>query len=282
MQLRLFPHCTSSAIVLWVAISVSSAEAQQAATGPTNLIATKSTSAVTGVNVNLSRENRFKLLSDKMAELKGNPARNWDEYERGARELIKEFPDRPDGYQDLMVMLQYGKRDRAHVLAMELADSSAPERFKLWAKGFLYRLDSFGKPVKMQFAALDGREVNLAKMRGKVVLIDFWGTTCVPCVAALPDIRAVYDKYHAQGFEVIGISFDSNKAHLTRFIKEKELPWPQYFDGKQGVDSKFGQEFGISGIPHTLLLDKKGALRIDNIDIGPSFEAYVSKLLSEP
>ena len=114
------------------------------------------------------------------------------------------------------------------------------------------------------------------------MLIDFWGTTCVPCVAALPDIRAAYDKYHAQGFEVIGISFDSNKAHLTRFIKEKELPWPQYFDGKQGVDSKFGQEFGISGIPHTLLLDKKGALRMDNIYIGPSFEAYVSKLLSEP
>src|SRR5882724_3881915 len=182
MQLRLFPHCTPSAIVLWVAIWVSSAEAQQAATGPTNQITTKSTTAVTGVNVNLSRENRFKLLSDKMAELKGNPARNWDEYERGARALIKEFPDRPDGYQDLMVMLQYGKRDRAHVLAKELADSTAPETFKLWAKGFLYRFDSFGKPVTMQFTSLDGREVNLAKMRGKVVMIDFWATTCVPCV----------------------------------------------------------------------------------------------------
>ena len=283
MRLRLFPHWTPLAIVLWVTVRVSSVEAQQAAAGPTNLIATKSTSTdVTGANVSLSSENRLKLLNDKMAELKGNPARNWDEYERGARALIKEFPDRPDGYQDLMVMLQYGKRDRAHVLAKELADSSAPERFKLWAKGFLYRLDSFGKPVEMQFTALDGREVNLAKMRGKVVLIDFWGTTCVPCVAALSDIRAAYDKYHAQGFEVIGISFDSNKAHLTRFIKEKELPWPHYFDGKQGVDSKFGQEFGISGIPHTLLLDKKGALRIDNIDIGPSFEGYISKLLSEP
>ena len=122
MRLRSFAHWTQLTIVLWVAIWVSLAEAQQAATGPTNQIATKSTSAdVTGVDVNLSRENRFKLLSDKMAELNGNPARNWDEYERGARELIKEFPDRPDGYQDLMVMLQYGKRDRAHVLDTEMA-----------------------------------------------------------------------------------------------------------------------------------------------------------------
>ena len=282
MKLRRFSSCTLIAVVSWVAIWVFSVETPQAAPSATNQIEAKSAhSEVIAVNTNLSKETRFKLLTDRMGELKGNSARNWDEYEQAARELIREFPDRSDGYQDLMVMIQYGKRDKAQVLAKEMADSSAPERFKCWAKGFLYRKKSFGRPVTMQFVAVDGREVNLAKMQGKVVLIDFWGIHCGPCVAALPEIKTAYDKYHPRGFEVIGISFNDDKSGVTRFIKEKELPWPQYSDGELGGENKFAQEFGIAAIPHTLLLDKKGCLRVDNLGVD-SLEVWIAKLLSEP
>jgi peroxiredoxin len=212
----------------------------------------------------------------------------------GARGLIKDYPDRANGYEDIMMAIEDyeydGKPAKARALADELIASSAPERFKLWAKGFLNRLDSSGKPVSMQYTAVDGREVDLASMKGKVVLVDFWATTCRPCMAELPRVKAAYDKFHGQGFEILGISCDTDKERLEKFLKEKGLPWPQYFDGKQQEDNKFTVGFGIDGIPHMFLVDKKGFLRFDNVrardNFHPkgdttSFEEKVSKLLAE-
>jgi peroxiredoxin len=255
--------------------------AVQAQQVSTNQIQTKSsTTDVAGKNADIGKEERFSALKEQIRVMQGNSTRNWDEFEKTARQLIKEFPDQPDGYEALMIEMQVGSHNKAQALAQEMADSSAPENFKLWAKGFLYRMEQFGKPVDLRFIALDGREVNLAKMRGKVVLIEFWGTGCVPCVAELPDIKAAYNKYHDQGFEVIGISFDTNKAKLTRFIKDRDLPWPQSFEGKQGIENKFGQEFGVCAIPHLMLLDKEGCLRLDGFYPWQRFEIGISNLVT--
>ena len=239
-------------------------------------------SSATGPNTNLNKDDTFKLLADRMRRMTSDPRKNWGNYEQTARELIKEFPDRRDGYDGLIDEMQFGDRKKAVTLAKEMADSSAPQAYKLWAKGFLHRAGLLNKPVTLQFVAIDGREVDLSKMRGKVVLIDFWGTACVPCVAELPQIKAAYDKFHEKGFEVIGVSFDTDQARLQRFIKEKELPWPQSFEGKQGLENKFGQEFGIRAIPAVLVLDKNGCLRLaGNVD-WPSVEKAVSYLLAQP
>src|SRR6266498_3501706 len=67
-----------------------------------------------------------------------------------------------------------------------------------------------GKPLALKFTAVDGRPVDLETLRSKVVLIDFWATWCGPCVQEVPHVKAVYDKLHPKGFEIIGISFDQN------------------------------------------------------------------------
>src|SRR4029077_13775590 len=110
---------------------------------------------------------------------------------------------------------------------------SAPEAAKTQARGLLNRLDAIGKPVDIQYTAVDGRQVDLSKMKGKVVLIDFWATWCGPCVGEVPDVKAAYEKLHGKGFEIVGISLDSDKNALTDFIKDKGMTWPQYFDGLQ-------------------------------------------------
>jgi len=138
--------------------------------------------------------------------------------------------------------------------------------------------------VTIRFTAVDGREVDLSKLRGKVVLVDFWGTHCGPCVAELPRVKTAYEKFHDQGFEVIGISCDTDKKELEDYVQQHGIPWPQYFDGHQQSDNKFTVAFGIDGIPHMFILDTNGCLRFDDVrakGAKTNFEDKIKSLLDE-
>jgi thiol-disulfide isomerase/thioredoxin len=124
-------------------------------------------------------------------------------------------------------------------------------------RGLIRRLDSVGKPMDIKFTALDGREVDLAKLKGKVVLIDFWATWCMPCLMEIPNMMAAYERLHAKGFEIVSISLDEDKETVTRFIASKKIPWLQCYDR----DYQFAARYGVGPIPAMWLVDKKGNLR---------------------
>ncbi len=119
------------------------------------------------------------------------------------------------------------------------------------------------KPLDLKYTAVDGTQVDLSKMRGKVVLIDFWATWCPPCRAEVPDVVATYKKYHDKGFDVLGISLDQDKDALMSFTKENGMVWPQAFDGK-GWDSSISSSFGITEIPTMWLVGKDGKVITTN------------------
>jgi peroxiredoxin len=133
-----------------------------------------------------------------------------------------------------------------------------------------------GKPVEVQFKAVDGRQVDLATQRGKVVLLDFWATWCPPCIKEVPQIKAAYEKWHDRGFEVIGISLDDKKEDLLSFLNRNKIEWPQYFDGSE---NRIAKRFGIEEIPTMWLIDKQGKLR--DVDAVGNLSERVEKLLSE-
>ena len=124
-----------------------------------------------------------------------------------------------------------------------------------------------------------GEQVSLANLKGKVVLIDFWATRCGPCRRVMPDLVETYKQYHPAGFEIVGISLDSDKDRLTKFLADKKMTWAQYFDGK-GWQTKLAGTYGVNSIPATYLLDGEG--KIIGKDLrGEALEKAVAEALKK-
>ncbi len=192
--------------------------------------------------------------------------------------------------------------EQPYLDALMKADPAAAENFlrqrvtaaetnvavKEMAAGRLRIVELRREPLAMRFVATDGREVDLAKLRGKVVLVDFWATWCVPCMKEMPNVRAAYKKFHDRGFEVIGISFDKapgatprpmekTAAEVNEFARKNDMPWPHHYDG-QYWSNEFGRRYAIAEIPTAFLLGKDGRL-VTTETHGDKLAAAVERLL---
>ena len=120
----------------------------------------------------------------------------------------------------------------------------------------------------------DGKKLKLSSLRGQYVLIDFWASWCAPCRQEMPNVVKLYNKYKNKGFTVFSVSLDKDIAAWKKAIVDENLSWPYHVSDLLGWDSKLPTIYGFQGIPHTVLIDKKGKI----IESGLRGESLEQKL----
>lgn len=220
-----------------------------------------------------------KVLKDAKDETKLKAAwtANADRMRKRIEEYLTAYPKyRPgaDAMGPLIVVAEFAGDDQTRKLILDTVAKNIPDHEL--AKIAL-REKAIGKAFEYDYTVVGAdKATSIDKLKGKVVLIDFWATWCGPCKAEMPRLKKLYEKHGKDGFEILGISLDQKEKELAGYIKDNSIPWPQVF-GKDA--SKLADKWGVEAIPTMFLIDRKGALR--SVDAREKLEKLLADLLAE-
>ncbi|GAA1525687.1 TlpA disulfide reductase family protein [Actinomadura kijaniata] len=131
-------------------------------------------------------------------------------------------------------------------------------------------------------ATLDGKQVSLADLRGKVVVVNFWASWCAPCRGEAPSLEQVYTENKGRGVEFLGVNFKDSAENAKAFERKFKVTYPSFHDADGRIGLGF-REVPPNAIPSTLVLDKQGriAVRILGATTYSKLNPLVAKVLAE-
>jgi thiol-disulfide isomerase/thioredoxin len=141
------------------------------------------------------------------------------------------------------------------------------------------QLPVLGHAPAWKLKDLDGKELSSDQFRGKVVLLDFWATWCVPCSEEIPGYIRLQKKYGPDKVAIVGISLDeAGPAHVKQFVTVKGVNYPIVLGKLDEVEALFG---GMEALPTKLLIDQKGEIRDRTVGAAPApeYEKKIKALL---
>jgi len=147
--------------------------------------------------------------------------------------------------------------------------------------GSARRMKLVGQPIELSGTTTDGRPFDIASLRGKVVLVDFWATWCGICVADMPRLTRYLETYRDRGFEIVGVSCDDEREALDKFLKQRQLSWTTLHDADRGPDHPAAMRYGVAAFPTQFLVDPQGTV----VSVNPTateLRRWLRKLLGPP
>ncbi len=148
------------------------------------------------------------------------------------------------------------------------------------AQGALRRLDSVGRVLALSGTTLQGRRLDLAQLRGRVVLVHYWASWCEPCVQDMKVIAQLYAKYGPRGFQPLGVCLDRSQSDALAVLRRQGIAWPQLHE-PGGLDGPLANHLGVLTLPTMLLLDRQGKVIHRNIHAA-ELESELKKHLGRP
>lgn len=132
---------------------------------------------------------------------------------------------------------------------------------------------------------IDGKTIRLSELRGKVVLLEFWATTCGPCVKEIPQLTQLYGNVDANEFQLLGITNDHNQETIVQFVKKAGNNWPQIHQPRMDLDGRpvngeIMNAYNVSSLPRYFLIDRNGKIAFKDLR-GDDLSAAVESMVNE-
>jgi len=185
--------------------------------------------------------------------------------------FAKDYPNADDTSEALLQLgLAYefaGKEKEARVAYARIVSNYPKSDERNKAAGAVRRIDSVGKMISLSGTGLDGRATSLSSYRGRMVLVYYWATWNDQAAKEVEAFRKLQAKYSKDGFRIIGVNVDSNKADAVAFVRKHSAPWPHLHE-KGGLDSRLATDLGVLTLPAMLLIDKDGTVISRNMNMG--------------
>ncbi len=216
-----------------------------------------------------SEDPRFKIITDSITQLDKEVIR-----------IKKEFVDNNPTSEaavwylsDMMVRRQISNEEAVvafNKFDKNLADFTYYKELASRVKGIASTLIGKTVPDFTSNKTIDGSDFTFSSLRGKYVLIDFWGVWCGPCVEEMPIVKKYADKY-TDKLTILGINSGDTKEKMVNFLKENNYNWQQVMSGK-GTDNLV-LKFNVAGFPTKFIIDPEG--KILNRYLGNSEDAFI-------
>ncbi|MCH8822118.1 MAG: TlpA family protein disulfide reductase [Planctomycetes bacterium] len=232
----------------------------------------------------LAKRARFEYASKKLYDNSKGREKSMEDVSKAVESFISHHPEDSRNFNLLKnLAIAYGFGSNEQLALYNRIKKSYPDKSK-YIDTKIKQIKSIGKPFELEFQdAITGTTISMKDLKGQVVVLDFWATWCRPCVAEMPHMKKLYAKYHDEGVQFIGISLDKSEdqgglAALKKYVSEKEIPWPQYYQGNKWA-SEFSTSWGIGSIPAMFVIDKKGNLK--STQARYKLEKLIPQLLAE-
>ena len=211
----------------------------------------------------------------------GKDQKKLQEAEAALRQAVTAKADYAESHYNLGVVLLQQNRDPEGIAELKKYLELAPDQFNSAdARKIIENPRRAREPFAPDFSVTtsEGEYISLDDLKGKVVLLDFWGTWCPPCVASIPALRNLNKKFSkSEKFVMLGISSDGDEDKWSNFIAKEQMVWPQFLDRQRAVQ----RAFRVNRFPTYIVLDHEGVIRFRTSGMSFEKEAALSDAINK-